>query len=57
MLASFLTLISMQSCAHISGTDYCIVAQPITVSSEDRLSTQTKQEIVAHNSKWRHFCT
>ena len=35
---------------------YCLIAKPIYISSEDRLSDFTIEQLLNHNEKWEAIC-
>lgn len=55
MFALSLTLSWTSGCASTPATE-CAWAKIITVSRDDVLTRQTKEEIVAHNEKYETFC-
>jgi len=58
-LLAVLTLTFMSGCVagpDLTESDYCILATPIWLSSEDILTPQTARAILSHNETWEALC-
>lgn len=55
-LLALTTLALASGCVDGSATDFCSVAQPIFVSRDDVLTTDTVRQLVAHNETWEAIC-
>lgn len=56
MFVLSLTMSWTSGCASTPATE-CAWTKIITVSKDDVLTRQTKEEIVAHNEKYESFCS